>query len=106
MSLRKDVLKIGRKFTGGEPCTSVIKITLCHGCSPVNLLHIFRTSLDGCFFNLEMVFSNAFSTSIIDLHIFFKKKKFFSQHIMTDGLILEEESRIKDKRNLFRLKKN
>ena len=77
MSLRKDVLKIGRKFTGGETCTSVIKITLCHGCSPVNLLYIFRTSLDGCFCNLEMVLSNAFSRSIIELHIFFKKNNFF-----------------------------
>ena len=40
------------KFTGEHPCRSVIsiklfcnfiKITLRHGCSPVNLLHIFRT---------------------------------------------------------------
>ena len=41
------------KFTGEHPCRSVIsiklqsnfiEITLRHGCSPVNLLHIFRTS--------------------------------------------------------------
>ena len=25
-----------------------IEITLRHGCSPVNLLHIFRTPLSGC----------------------------------------------------------
>ena len=27
---------------------SFIEITLRHGCSPVNLLHILRTSLNGC----------------------------------------------------------
>ena len=50
--LGKGVLKICRKFTGEHPCRSVtsiklfcnfIKITLWHGCSPVNLLHTFRT---------------------------------------------------------------
>ena len=50
--LRKCVLKISSKFTGEHPCRSVIsikllynfiKITLQHGYSPVNLLHIFRT---------------------------------------------------------------
>ena len=48
---RKAVLKICGKFTGGHPCqraTSImslcnfIEITLRYGCSPVNLLHIFR----------------------------------------------------------------
>ena len=51
--LERDVLKICSKFTGEHPCRSVISIklqnnfiemTLQHGCSPVNLLHIFRTS--------------------------------------------------------------
>ena len=51
-SYKKCVLKICRKFTGENPCRSVvsiklqsnfIEITLRHGCSPVNLLHIFRT---------------------------------------------------------------
>ena len=51
MFLEKGVLKICRKFTGEHPCRSVIsiklqsnfiEITLQHGCSPVNLLHIFR----------------------------------------------------------------
>ena len=34
-----------QKFTGEHPCRSVIsfEITLRHGYSPVNLLHIFRT---------------------------------------------------------------
>ena len=50
--LRKSVLKICSKFTGEHPCQSVIsiklqsnfiEITLRHGCSPVNLLYIFRT---------------------------------------------------------------
>ena len=49
---RKGVLKICSKFTGEHPCPSAIsikllsnfiEITLWHGCSPVNLLHIFRT---------------------------------------------------------------
>ena len=50
--LRKGVLKMWSKFTGEHPCRSVtsvklqsnfIEITLRHGCSPVNLLRIFRT---------------------------------------------------------------
>ena len=50
--LRKGVLKICSKFTGEHPCRSVIsiklqnnfiEIALRRGCSPVNLLHIFRT---------------------------------------------------------------
>ena len=49
---RKRFLKICSKYAGEHPCQSVIsvksqnnfiKITLWHGCSPVNLLHIFRT---------------------------------------------------------------
>ena len=49
--LVKGVLKICNKFTGEQPCQSVISIklqcnfievTLRHECSPVNLLHIFR----------------------------------------------------------------
>ena len=50
-SLGKGVQKIGSKFTGEHPCRSAIliklqsnfiEITLWHGCSPVNLLHIFK----------------------------------------------------------------
>ena len=49
--LVKRTLKIGSKFTGGHSCRSVIsiklqskviEITFPRGCSPVNLLHIFR----------------------------------------------------------------
>ena len=50
--LEKGVLKICSKFIGEHPCRSMIsikllcnfiEITLWHGCSPVSLLHIFRT---------------------------------------------------------------
>ena len=50
--LGKGVLKICCKFTGEHPCRSAIsikfqsnfiEIALWHGCSFVNLLHIFRT---------------------------------------------------------------
>ena len=51
-ALRKSALKICSKFIGEHPCWSVvlikllrnfIEVTLWHGCSPVNLLHIFWT---------------------------------------------------------------
>ena len=51
MLLGKGVLKICSTFTGEHPCQSVISMKLqnkfieiifLHGCSPVNLLHIFR----------------------------------------------------------------
>ena len=51
--LEKGVSKIYSKFTGEHPClpvisiklqSNLIEITLWHGCSPVNLLHIFRTA--------------------------------------------------------------
>ena len=50
--LKKSFLKICCKFTEEHPCRSAIslkllcnfiEIALRHGCSPVNLLHIFRT---------------------------------------------------------------
>ena len=40
--LERGVLIICSKFTGEHPCQRV-EITLWHGCSPVNLLDIFRT---------------------------------------------------------------
>ena len=51
--LGKGVLKICNTFTGEHPCrcaisatlqSNFVEITLLHGCSPVNLLHIFRTT--------------------------------------------------------------
>ena len=53
MLLEKGVPKRCSKFTGGHPCRSAISIKLQsisieithrYGCSPVNLLHIFRTT--------------------------------------------------------------
>ena len=53
--LGKGVLKMCSRFTGEHPCWSAIsikcdfnfiEIALLHGCSPVNLLHIFRTLLN------------------------------------------------------------
>ena len=50
--LEKSALKISSKFAGEHACRSMIslklvwnfiEIALQHGCSPVNLLHIFRT---------------------------------------------------------------
>ena len=50
--LGKCILKICSKLTGEHPCqtaisiklqSTFIEITLRHGCSPINLLHIFRT---------------------------------------------------------------
>ena len=41
--LGKGVLKIYIKFTGDTHAEVWIQITLWNGCSPVNLLHIFRT---------------------------------------------------------------
>ena len=52
MFLGKSVLKMCSKFTGEHTCRSAIsiklqrnftEITRQHGCSPVNMLHIFRT---------------------------------------------------------------
>ena len=52
MLLRKGVLKICSKFTGEHPrrkgisirlLSNFIEITFRHGCSPLNLLHNFRT---------------------------------------------------------------
>ena len=64
--LAKGILKIYSKFTGEHPCRSVIsiklqsnfiEIALRHGCSSVNLLHIFRTAFyknspEGLFLNI------------------------------------------------------
>ena len=62
MFLGKGVPKICSKFTGEHPCRSAISVKLLcnfieiapaprHGCSPVNLKHLFlRTPLDGSFY--------------------------------------------------------
>ena len=64
--LGKGVLKICSKFTWEHPCRSVIsiklqsnfiEITLRHGCSLVNLIHIFRTTF----------YKNTFGRLILDI---------------------------------------
>ena len=63
--LGKSNLKLNSKFTGKHPCQSAIsrkclnfiEITLRHGFSPVNVMHVFRicflirTPKDGCFWS-------------------------------------------------------
>ena len=70
MFLGKGILKIFNKFTGEYPCRSAISIKLLcnfteithrHGCSPINLLHIFRTPFprntsDGLFLDDDPLF--------------------------------------------------
>ena len=76
MLLEKGVLKICCTFTGKQPCPSVvsvkllcnfIEITLPQRCSPVNLLHIFRTSstknTSGWLLLLTKGFQNWFRTT-------------------------------------------
>ena len=67
---KKTVLKICGKFTGEQLCQSAIsiklqsgfiEITLRHACSPVNLLHIFRTlDKDLSTLNILHVFGSVF----------------------------------------------
>ena len=46
--LRNIVMKICSKFTGEQPCRNAIliknKVSLQHACSPVHLMHMFRTA--------------------------------------------------------------
>ena len=68
--LRKGVLKICSKFTGEH----LIEITLRHGCSPVNLQHIFRipfhksTSGRLLLKDTQMIRENTFSKQIRNLN--------------------------------------
>ena len=41
-------------------CCNFIEIALKHGCSPVNLLHIFRTPLGGCFYITQIAHHSTF----------------------------------------------
>ena len=79
--LRKGDLKMCSKFTGEQPCWSAtsikllcnfVEIALRHGCSPVNLLHFFRTPFrkntsGGMFLNIYIHMDSKF---------FFGKKEF------------------------------
>ena len=69
--LKKSVLKICSKFTGEHPYQSVISIKLLfnfieialrHRCSPVNLLHIFKTPFSRNTFGWLLLYN-------IDLHL-------------------------------------
>ena len=74
MFLEKGVLKKCSKFTRGHPCRSAISIkflenfvemALRHGCSPVNLLHIFRTLFPkNTFERLLLMSLNAYCHSV------------------------------------------
>ena len=75
---QKSALKIYSEFTREHPCQSVIsiklqsnfiEITLRHGCSPVNLLHILRTS----FLRIPLRFA-----SVLRLEIYQQWKVAFS----------------------------
>ena len=77
--IKKGAFKICSKFRGKPPYRSVIsinlqnnfiEITLHHGCSPVNLLNIFRTlllktSLDGCFWIFALMICSSYSQSVV-----------------------------------------
>ena len=73
--LGKSDLKICNKFIAEHPCRGVIskklfcnfiEITLQHGCSPVNLLHIFRTTFPKKL--LDSYFSMMLKISILWLY--------------------------------------
>ena len=58
--LGKGALKIYSKFTAEHPCRiNFIKITLWHGFSPLNLLHVFRTpfpkNTSGCLLLIQSI---------------------------------------------------
>ena len=76
MFLGKGVLKTCSKFTGEHPCRSpisiklqsnFIEIALWHGCSLVNLLHIFRTPFQQ---NTSQLLQNSKLTSIKSIALF------------------------------------
>ena len=93
--LEKGVLKICSKFTGEYPCWSAIlkklqsnfiEIVLRHGCSAVNLLHIFRTFslrrlLADCFWFVALLKKRKIA-KILKLASHFNKKDFFSTKLM------------------------
>ena len=93
--LRKDVLKICSKFTEKHPCRSVILIKLQsnfieiallqHGCSPVNLLHIFRTlfirtTMEGCLWSSSRISTISSTLSIRRFIPHFIKISFFQKY--------------------------
>ena len=99
MFLRKGLLKICSKVTGEHPCRSAtsiklqsncIEITLWHGCSPVNWLHLFRTpfprSTSVCLllrFTEEILYSILMWQNIATCSL--KSKVFKSSNVIVTG---------------------
>ena len=84
--LRKGAPKICSKFTGEHPCRSAISIKLLcsfieiafwHGCSPVNLLHIFRTQKNPSGWLLLPSFSKNASWLLLPKRLWKCASKFF-----------------------------
>ena len=92
--LRKRILKICSKFTGEHPCRNVISIKLLcnfieialrHGCSTVNVLHIFRTpfpqnSFGGIWIlllDLTTIMNELTLNHVIHIHASLHKKRNF-----------------------------
>ena len=89
---RKDVLKICSKFTGEHLCRRVIsiklrsnfiEIALRHGCSPVNLLHVFRTSFprSTSWWLLLKTIIGYFLSMLCIIHFIILKKSIKTQNI-------------------------
>ena len=95
--LRKGVLKICIKFTGEYPCRSLISIkllcnfietTLRCGCSPVNLLHIFRIAFPKNTYGWLLLFLAHFppapelSVNSMQVTPFYFQLKFLAEKLM------------------------
>ena len=104
MFFRKVVLKICSKFTREQPSRSVIcncnfiEIALQHGCSPVDLLHIFRTLflkntsgrllLIRC--DTDFVFNGCFQTlNSHKSHICFKRDRTVQVPALSDNFLIK-----------------
>ena len=99
--VEKDVLKICSEFTREHPCRSVIsikllcnfiEITLRHGCSPVNLLQIFRTPFRKnisvwllLFFSFDWIWK---VSKLLNILYFWQFYFYFSSGICFDNLFL------------------
>ena len=84
--LGKCVMKICIKFTGEDPCWSLIsikllcnfiKIRLRHACSTVNLLHIFRTPFHKNTLEGLLTLAQVFSCEFCEI----SKNTFFIAHL-------------------------
>ena len=103
--LRKDVLKMCSKFTGEHPCRSAISIKLlCNfieialrrGCSPVGLLHIFRTTFSRNISGwlLQNKLCNAVKQKI-ESCLFFKVKEFvlYRVHLFLKIMLHDQDTK-------------